>query len=189
MKRPSHSRLGPFLGRVAGLRPLLGLRPLFGLGACALLAAACASAEQERPPAPPKAPPEVQALLDDDAAVPLSAGPPRLLPYLEQFPLGNRGRRKDLLAADGERSMHLVQLSRPLPEHTHPERTEYAYVLRGRGEVRIDDRGYPAAPGAAFRIDPGVPHSVLPNDGETLIAIVYYDPPLLDDEPAAAATR
>lgn len=150
----------------------------------AALAAACAasagcSSSPERPPAPP---PGVQALMDDGDAVPLDSGPPALLPYLEQYPLGNRGRRKDLLAADGARSMHLVQLSLPLPEHTHPERTEIAYVLRGRGLVRVGDRGYPAAPGAAFRIEPGVPHSVLPDEGETIIAIVYYDPPLLEGD-------
>ena len=157
--------------------------PWIGIFALAALTAACAS--PERPQEPPEAPPEVTALIDDELSIRLESGPPALLPYLEQFPLGNRGRRKDLLASDAQRSMHLVQLALPLPEHTHPERTEITYVLRGRGLVRIGGRGYPAAPGAAFRIEPGRPHSVVPDEGETLIAIVYYDPPLLDDAPSS----
>jgi len=152
-----------------------------GVGALALCVAGCAS--PERPPAPASVPAEVEALIDDGTAVPLDSGPPALIPYLEQFPLGNRGRRKDLLATNGTRSMHFVQLSLPLPEHDHPERTEITYVLRGRGHVRINGREYPAAPGAAFRIEPGIPHSVLPVEGDTLIAIVYYEPPLLDEGP------
>jgi mannose-6-phosphate isomerase-like protein (cupin superfamily) len=163
--------------------PILRLQPaaVRAVGLVVLLAAAGCTSPQERPPAPTP-PPDVVALMDGGEAVPLDSGPPRLLPYLEQFPLGNRGRRKDLLASDDARSMHLVQLALPLPEHTHPERTEIAYVLRGRGLVRIDGRGYPAAPGAAFRIEPGTPHSVVPDEGETLIAIVYYDPPLLEGD-------
>ena len=154
-----------------------------GIFALAALTVACAS--PEHPPEPPAAPPEVTALIDDELSIRLEDGPPELLPYLEQFPLGNRGRRKDLLASDARRSMHLVQLALPLPEHTYPERTEITYILRGRGLVRIGGRGYPAAPGAAFRVEPGQPHSVVPDEGETLIAIVYYDPPLLDDAPSS----
>ena len=166
------------------IRGAVLVRTGLALAAAVTLAVACGTPQQRPAPPTPAGPPpaDVQAFLDDDAPVPLDSGPPRLLPYLEQYPLGNRGRRKDLLASDDRRSMHLVQLSLPLPEHTHPERTEIAYVLRGRGLVRIDGRGYPAAPGAAFRIDAGTPHSVLPDEGETLIAIVYYDPPLLEGD-------
>ncbi len=81
--------------------------------------------------------------------------------------------------------MHLMQLSLPIQPHRHPERKELAYVLTGRGTVRIDGREYAAAPGAAFRFYPGVPHSILPGEGETLVAIVYFEPPLPDGGDAA----
>jgi quercetin dioxygenase-like cupin family protein len=73
--------------------------------------------------------------------------------------------------------MHLVQTRGAIPRHTHPRATETTYVLTGRGTVRIEDREYAAVPGSAFRIVPGVAHSVHPGPGETLIAVVYYDPP------------
>jgi len=143
---------------------------------------ACRSPTRPEPPPRPSTPPHALTRAADDATVALHSGPKALGPYLEQFPLGNLGRRKDLLAAGEERSLHLVQLSLALPPHHHPERKELTYVLTGRGMVRIDGREYPAAPGAAFRIDPGVAHSVHPDEGETLVAIVYYEPPLLDGD-------
>ena len=111
-----------------------------------------------------------------------------LEPYLEKYPLGERGRRKDRIAATSERSMHLVQLALPLPRHVHRERKEIAYVLVGRGTIYLGETSYPAAPGAAFRIDPGVVHSAVPDEGETLIAIVFYEPPLGDEDDAIYVT-
>ncbi len=148
------------------------------------VAAACLPIAGCRAPRTP-APPRPVAVVP--VTVPLDAGPRELGPYLEQYPLGSLGRRKDMLAATATRSMHLVQLSLPLPSHRHPTRKETTYVLDGRGSVRIGDRTYPAAPGAAFRIDPGVAHAVLPDEGETLVAIVYYEPPLLHGDDSVPA--
>ncbi len=115
--------------------------------------------------------------------------PRELQPYLDAYPLGELGRRKDLLAASSERSMHLVQLALPLPPHKHPSRTEIAYVLTGTGTFYLGDRSYPAAPGAAFRITPGRVHWVVPDDGETLNAIVFYEPPLLGADDSVRTTQ
>lgn len=155
---------------------------LAGLVLVAATASACRSPKRPEPPPRPSTPTHALTQSADDATVPLDSGPKALGPYLEQFPLGNLGRRKDLLAVGEERSLHLLQLSLALPPHRHPERKALAYVLTGRGRVRIDGREYPAAPGAAFRVDPGVEYSVHPDEGETLVAIVYHEPPLLDGD-------
>ncbi len=154
--------------------------------ALALGTVACRTAPR-RTPRPPSDAAVRAELAPDFEGVPLRSPPPELGPYLEAFPLGTLGRRKDLLAADPLRSMHLVQLALPLPAHTHPRRREIAYVLRGRGTVLIAGRSYPAAPGATFNIAPGVAHTVLPDEGETLVAIAYYEPPLLEGDDSVPA--
>ena len=146
-----------------------------------LLGSACRSPQRPAPPPPPRPDTPAHELAASDLdVIPLRSGPPLLGPYLEQYPLGNLGRRKDLLASNDARSLHLLQLSLALPPHQHPSRKTLAYVLTGRGRIVIDGREYPAAPGAAFRVDPGVLHSMHPNDGDTLVSLVYYEPPLLD---------
>jgi mannose-6-phosphate isomerase-like protein (cupin superfamily) len=118
--------------------------------------------------APPSA--DVDALMH--------GGPAMLRPYLDAYPLADRGTRVDLLAATNDRSMHLVQASKPIPRHVHPARTEIVYVLTGAGTCYVGDRSYPAAPGSAFKIPPNTKHSTIPDAGQTLVAIVYYEPPM-----------
>lgn len=147
------------------------MRRALPLLALALAAAACKSS-QETPPPPPG---DVRAA--DDYRESKQLGP-----YLEMFPLGDRGRRKDLLATTDQRSTHLVQCDLSIPWHYHPERLEIAYVLTGEGTVFIEDRSYPAAPGATFRIEPGKQHSVQPSGDEPLVALVWFEPPLREGE-------
>lgn len=130
-----------------------------------LASAACRGAP--RRPARPGPDPVAERLTD----------PHQLKPYLEAYPLGDSATRVDLLGSDRDRSLHLVQTRGDIALHTHPHAIETAYVLTGHGTVRIEDREYRALPGAAFKIAAGVPHSVHPDAGETLIAVVYYDPP------------
>jgi mannose-6-phosphate isomerase-like protein (cupin superfamily) len=123
-------------------------------------------------PAPPREHEALRGRLDQRA----------LGPYLEAYPLGELGTRSDLLGHDPQRSMHLVQVRRALPAHSHVAHTERVYVLTGRGTVYVEDRSYPAVPGSAFRLDPGVTHSVHPDPGETLVAVVFREPPDLAGE-------
>lgn len=132
--------------------------------------AACAG------PRRPEPPPRLEGLSPEFAQDTKALGP-----YLAQYPLGADGRRMDLLASNEQRSMHLVQTNRAIPAHYHPRRTEIAYVLTGRGTVYVEGRPYPAAPGAAFKVAPGRVHSVHPDEGETLVAVVYYEPPMLGE--------
>jgi mannose-6-phosphate isomerase-like protein (cupin superfamily) len=149
--------------------PLLASR-LFGLAALCVASvlpvAACRS--PQRPP-PPRLDPNATGRAPTEI---------ELQPYLDQYPLTGEGTRMDLLAISPERSMHLVQTTRVIASHRHPDRTEITYVLTGRGTVYVEDRMYPAVAGSAFRIAPGTLHSVHPEPGETLRAVVYYEPPL-----------
>ncbi len=78
--------------------------------------------------------------------------------------------------------MHLVQTQRAIPRHHHAKRTEMAYVLTGSGTVFLGERSYPAKPGARFRMEPGVVHSVIPDEGATIVAITWFEPPLAEGE-------
>ena len=127
--------------------------------------------------APPSA--EITALMQ--------GGPAALQPYLDLYPLGDNGTRVDLLASTSTRSMHLVQTSKPIPRHFHAGRTEIVYVLTGTGTCYVGDNSYPATPGSAFKIRPKVKHSVIPDAGQTLIAVVYYEPPLLSGDDRVVA--
>jgi quercetin dioxygenase-like cupin family protein len=138
----------------------------------AALLAACASAPPEELPRERQDPEVVERLLH--------GGPPALRPYLDAYPLGVSGTRVDHLASTASHSMHFVQTTKPIAPHVHPARTETIYVLRGTGTCRIGDRSYPVSPGAAFKVAPGRPHGVVPDAGSTLIAIVYFEPPLGD---------
>lgn len=105
----------------------------------------------------------------------------------EAHPLGDRGFRLDLIESGTARSLHLAQMSAPLPRHVHRDHTEIATVLRGRGVMEIDGRTFDAPEGARFVIPPGVPHSGWPAGGGTLVALVVYEPPMPaqdDREPA-----
>src|SRR5687767_14944794 len=90
------------------------------LVAAAATVSACRS--QRTPESLPRAPQyflppstEIRALM--------RGGPAALQPYLDLYPLGDQGTRVDLLASTAERSMHLVQASKPIPRHFHPGRT------------------------------------------------------------------
>jgi len=107
------------------------------------------------------------------------ATPTELKPYLDAFPLGDMATRADLLATTPQRSMHLVQTRRGIARHFHPTRTETVYVLRGAGTCFVGDHSYPVTPGATFKIAPKVVHSVAAAEGETIVAVVYFEPPLV----------
>src|SRR5262245_53225951 len=97
--------------------------------AAVLLAATALGAcqSQQRTPAAPATKPSSPSLAE------LMRDPNALKPYLEAYPLGQDTSRVDLLAANAQHSMHLVQLRRGLGRHTHPTRTETVYVLTGSG--------------------------------------------------------
>ena len=55
-----------------------------------------------------------------------------------------------------------------------------ALVLTGTGICEVGDKSYPVAPGATFKIAPGVVHSMTATDGAVVVAVAYFEPPLVD---------
>jgi mannose-6-phosphate isomerase-like protein (cupin superfamily) len=149
------------------------------LVAAVVLALTLAGCRGHRTPAAPRPATEPDSPM---LAAFRTGGTPALQPYLDAYPLGDHGTRVDLLASTSERSMHLVQAKSPLPLHVHPARTETVYVLTGSGTCYVADRSYPLGPGSTLKIAPGVPHSAIPADGSTIVAISYLDPPLTEGD-------
>jgi quercetin dioxygenase-like cupin family protein len=145
-----------------------------------VVAAALAGCRSQRTPAPVA--PHRAAPSAPTAESLREGGAPALQPYLEQYPLGEAGLRIDCLGTTEERSMHLVQARRGIGRHVHPARTETVYVLTGTGTCYVGDRSYPIRPGSTFKIAPGAPHSALPDEGQTIIAVTYFEPPLGDED-------
>ncbi|MEW7980431.1 MAG: cupin domain-containing protein [gamma proteobacterium symbiont of Phacoides pectinatus] len=72
--------------------------------------------------------------------------------------------------------------------HRHHQSEEVYYVLRGAGEMRLDDRCFSIAPGDTILIPPGTPHQLHNNGSEALVILcccspAYYhqDTQLLDE--------
>jgi mannose-6-phosphate isomerase-like protein (cupin superfamily) len=141
-----------------------------------LATAALAACTAKHRPEPPRAETPVEAILatevqDLEGAAGLDAA-------LATRPIGGAPLRLDLLAQTDRYSVHLAQIRGPLPRHVHRTHTERTYVLRGRGTTEIDGRTYPALAGTSYRIAPGVPHGAAPDEGETLVALVVFEPPM-----------
>ena len=68
---------------------------------------------------------------------------------------------KELIALDAG-SLKLIKIDpyAIYPEHIHPDKTEYAYVLEGNPEFVIDDDQYKSQPGDFFIFPQKVKHSI-----------------------------
>jgi quercetin dioxygenase-like cupin family protein len=141
------------------------VRALLLAAACAAL---CACAGQRRPPPP---------VAEGPLGV-VASSAEQLEALLAAHPLGAAPLRLDRLARTSEYSVHLAQMRAPMPRHLHRTHHERTRVVRGRGTVEIDGRTYPALPGTSFHIVPGTPHSAAPDEGEVLVAVVLYAPPM-----------
>jgi mannose-6-phosphate isomerase-like protein (cupin superfamily) len=139
---------------------------------CAAAVGGCQSRQRTPEAPPPPREPKLEALR--------RGGDPALQPLLDAYPLGDKPARVDLLGATRKRSTHLVQARKPLPRHYHPTRTETVHVLTGSGACYVGEKPYPITPGATFRIAPGVVHAAFPDEGSTIVAVSWFEPPLVD---------
>jgi len=71
-------------------------------------------------------------------------------------------------------SVKLVKID-PLatfPEHLHPEKTEYAFVIEGTPEFMIDNESYYSEAGDFFIFPTGKKHEIKNNTNETCILLI-----------------
>ena len=58
------------------------------------------------------------------------------------------------------------------PEHLHPEKTEYAFVIEGTPEFMIDNESYKSEVGDFFIFPVGKKHEIKNNTNETCILLI-----------------
>ena len=95
------------------------------------------------------------------------------------------GRRSadPLAAVDAESSIRIVELERSESRtaHRHPHSEEIVYVAAGTGEVWIDGRTTPIAPGDVVRIPAQTPHATIPDPGVSMRLVCFFPHPDLSE--------
>ena len=62
-------------------------------------------------------------------------------------------------------------------KHVHENSEEVVFVIKGKGEVYIDDKAYSIGPGSLVYTPPGVPHQYKNTGEEELVLFAVYSPP------------
>lgn len=62
-------------------------------------------------------------------------------------------------------------------KHVHENSEEVVFVIKGKGEVIINDKSYTIMPGSLVYTPPGVPHQYKNTGEEELILFAVYSPP------------
>lgn len=96
---------------------------------------------------------------------------------VEAIPLPNQSWSKKLLTQEtvGARKCMLgVSSFKPgtVTSFLIHEEEELAYVVTGKGNIRLEDRDIPYSAGEGIYIPPGIPHAVV-NDGDEEVVIVF----------------
>lgn len=80
---------------------------------------------------------------------------------------------KNLLEhANGSFKIVKIQPGATFPLHQHPEKTEFAYVLKGILEAKIGDKVYAGEGGMFYRFPTGIQHGLRnPGQVETVVLI------------------
>ncbi|MDR1394623.1 MAG: cupin domain-containing protein [Deltaproteobacteria bacterium] len=63
--------------------------------------------------------------------------------------------------------------------HSHPNSTEFFYVVSGEGEIKDDAGTHKIKPGDGFRALPGVVHSLTVTGNEPLRIFATFAPPIM----------
>lgn len=96
---------------------------------------------------------------------------PNTLNWLEGKVKGFQG--KELISLENG-SVKLVKIDSfaIFPEHLHPEKTEYAFVIEGTPEFMIDNESYKCEVGDFFIFPVGKKHEIKNNTRETCILLI-----------------
>ncbi|MBL8878878.1 MAG: cupin domain-containing protein [Phycisphaerales bacterium] len=88
-------------------------------------------------------------------------------------------------------SMHLLQFRTAEQRHIHRRHDLTFVVVRGTGEVWVNDRRFQAKPGDVFHIPRGTPHYCVNTGDAVLAAVLTFTPPFdrSDSIPVARGAR
>jgi mannose-6-phosphate isomerase-like protein (cupin superfamily) len=87
---------------------------------------------------------------------------------LKKFPLGRGPSKSNDLACATAGVSSLIQLSEPLPEHTHADADEFVYVIAGEGIATMGTRREPLGPSVFMMIPRDTAHAIIPNPKKPL---------------------
>ena len=119
--------------------------------------------ELPAPPAPVEPP---KPVAPPSTAKALAADLPALT---EKEWIGRAPSKTTLLACSDETNSTLIQLNRPLAEHTHPDADEILYVVGGEGSVRVTTGQQKIQAGMYLFIPRGLAHELTPSGRNPLI--------------------
>ena len=86
----------------------------------------------------------------------------------------------EIFRADSSLSLNLFQLRDEEFPHYHLLSDLWVYIWRGRGELTVDERAVPFAPGQFFQIPSGTLHSFKNISGAPTVGMIWARPPLVD---------
>jgi mannose-6-phosphate isomerase-like protein (cupin superfamily) len=112
-------------------------------------------------PVPPPPPPPSDAA---PVVIDLSA-------FIEKNFVGRDAQKVSSLACGSGATATLIQLRKPLAEHTHAEWDEFLYVMVGPGTLHLAGRDQPLTPGVFLMVPRGTPHALEASGRNPLVLV------------------
>lgn len=104
--------------------------------------------------------------------------PARIDSVLRRAPMeADQDLRAETLLESREFSAHLLQFRTGEQRHIHREHDLTFFVIRGEGEIFVNDRRSALTAGGVFHIPRGAPHACRNTGAEPLVAVLIFTPP------------
>jgi mannose-6-phosphate isomerase-like protein (cupin superfamily) len=94
--------------------------------------------------------------------------------YIEKNYVGRAPGKSSSIACSSGGAADIIQINKPLTEHTHAEGDEFIYVIAGEGNARVGTQDTPMSGGMFLLVPRGTPHSItaLPRKPLVLLSIL-----------------
>ncbi len=135
----------------------------------------------EPPPPPPAPVPEAPPPPPPSDAAPVVID---LSAFIEKNFVGRDAQKISSLSCGSGATATLIQVRKPLAEHSHAEWDEFLYVMGGPGTVNLAGRDQPLTPGVFVMVPRGTPHA-LAASGRNPLVLLSIRPGDRCDKPAA----
>jgi mannose-6-phosphate isomerase-like protein (cupin superfamily) len=120
------------------------------------------------PPPPPKVLPPVQPVAPPVDAAPVTVDIPA---FIEKNYIGRAAGKTSPLGCAPGGSATLLQLNKPIAEHTHSDADEFLYVVAGDGAAHMGSNEQPLHPGVLVLVPRGVAHSLAASGRDPLFVL------------------